>query len=665
VSAAQDDGSRAIRAISDLSHQSGKLGAYRALIIGISDYVDTSIPDLETPLNDATALADLLRTKYGFKVQLLLDRKATKKAIFNALRSLAASTKQDDSVLIYFAGHGDIDRIYNDGWWIPADARGGDPLTYLDNVQVQKSMRSMKARHALLISDSCYSGTLFGKARAMPSVITDKYYLSLYNEKSRWGMTSGNKEPVSDEGTENHSVFAYQLLKELRKNDKPFLSTQEIYTRIAPIVSNNSEQTPLCRPIRNTGDQGGEFIFVAALRKESKVVSQSISTISKPQKNDIDKEMLFWQSIQNSDDKVLFEAYIEKFPNGTFVPIAKRKIKALTQKKVVSSIAPKILPEAITTGTLHISGSPYGAEVYLDRKPAGKIPILIKNIEAGRHTLEVFAYGYEPEKKELELDANEEERISISLNAVATTGDSDEFSYHYSFTRKEGHYVDRALEKLIKSPKGKDIVDLLVGDNLEGNPTLKDLKKAGVEVQKDLSNSGHLSTVKKMNGEIVIYLAREVLRERSRDHGIVLAGALASAEDKMNKSEGPHSKVVDYYIQSFTRAHVAKELGLKGFAHFAGSDVDQQLNFELKILNNDFDIASNDVDEGYGSVRESFLKTLSLNKGGASITPSESFYNFSFLRFGQEDSNLFKSNPEELKSQIDAAKDKLRNRYGQ
>jgi hypothetical protein len=97
----------------------------------------------------------------------------------------------------------------------------------------------------------------------MPPVIDEKYYLNLYNDKSRWGMTSGNKEPVSDEGTEGHSVFAYQLLKELRQNDKPYLSTQELYTRIAPIVGNNSEQTPLARPVRNTGDQGGEFVFVA------------------------------------------------------------------------------------------------------------------------------------------------------------------------------------------------------------------------------------------------------------------------------------------------------------------------------------------------------------------------------------------------------------------
>ncbi|NQT55827.1 MAG: caspase family protein [Desulfobacteraceae bacterium] len=256
--------SRGISIISDLSHQSGKLGAYRALIIGINDYKDPKIPDLKTAVNDAKAVSELLRDHYGFKVKLILNQEATKEAIYQALRSLASSTKPDDSVLIYYAGHGDLDRTFNDGWWIPVDAKGGNPVTYLDNTQVQKAMRSMQARHVLLISDSCYSGTLFGDARAMPPVIDDKYYLSLYNDKSRWGMTSGNKTPVSDTGSGGHSVFAYQLLKELRNNEKPYVSTQELYTRIAPIVGNNSEQSPLCRPIRNTGDQGGEFVFVAS-----------------------------------------------------------------------------------------------------------------------------------------------------------------------------------------------------------------------------------------------------------------------------------------------------------------------------------------------------------------------------------------------------------------
>jgi len=107
---AKDDEARAIKRIQDLSHQSGKLGTYRALIIGINDYQDPKIPDLETAVSDAKAMAKVLLERYGFQVQLLLDSKASKKAMFQSLRELAISTKPDDSVLVYYAGHGDLDR---------------------------------------------------------------------------------------------------------------------------------------------------------------------------------------------------------------------------------------------------------------------------------------------------------------------------------------------------------------------------------------------------------------------------------------------------------------------------------------------------------------------------------------------------------------------------
>ena len=255
---------RGVNVITDLSHKSGKIGRYKAYIIAIADYVDPRIPDLETPLADAKALAELLRSHYGFVIETLLDQKATRSAIYDGLRRLSNQAEPNDSILIYYAGHGDLDRQFDDGWWIPADAKAGEPSTYLDNVQIQKALRGMAARHVLLISDSCYSGTLFGRSRAIPPVVSDTYYLELYNEKSRWGLTSGNKTPVADSGSGGHSVFAYQLIKELRRNQKPFLSIQELYTKIAPIISNNSEQTPMCRPIRNTGDQGGEFVFISA-----------------------------------------------------------------------------------------------------------------------------------------------------------------------------------------------------------------------------------------------------------------------------------------------------------------------------------------------------------------------------------------------------------------
>ncbi len=349
---------RGLKVVADLTHKNGKIGTYRALIIGIQDYNDPKISKLETPLNDALAMADILKDKYGFRVSTLLDKKATKKAIYNHLRDLTRKAKPNDSVLIYYAGHGDIDRTFNDGWWIPVDAVGGDPFTYLDNTQIQKTMASIKAKHVLLISDSCYSGTLFGQARAMPEIIDDKYYLNLYNEKSRWGITSGNKTPVSDTGSENHSVFAYQLIKKLKKNTKPYLSTQEIYTYIAPVIANNSEQQPLCRPIRGTGDMGGEFIFVStsASSEKGKKSGSTVNEALEKEKAELEKQKLVLaqkiQELENEkleQEKIKLELELEK--------LAQEKKQIYEEKKnpQQETIEPNSNQPALQIASIHRS----------------------------------------------------------------------------------------------------------------------------------------------------------------------------------------------------------------------------------------------------------------------------------------------------------------------
>ena len=395
-----------VKRINELTHESGKLGEYKALIIGINDYKGSKIPDLETATNDATAMANVLKEKYGFEVKLLLDREATKEAIYRELRSLTVSTKANDSILIYFAGHGDLDRTYNGGWWIPADAIGGNPVTYLDNVQIQKAMRSMKARHVLLVSDSCYSGALFGKARSLPAVIDDKYYLSLYNEKSRWGMTSGNKTPVSDQGTGGHSVFAYQLIKELGESDKPFLSTHELYARIAPVIANNSEQTPICRPIVNTGDQGGEFVFVASVKKELP------PTIPKVHQSNLNKDMLFWQSVRDSNDPALYDAYLKTFPDGIFALIAKRKIETLKQKKRTTATATATAP-VVSKSRLFVAVEPIDAKVrILNIRPKFHQGI---TLHPGSYHLDVSAPGYISQDQWIKLKIGEERYVNFNL----------------------------------------------------------------------------------------------------------------------------------------------------------------------------------------------------------------------------------------------------------
>ena len=80
-----------------------------ALLIGVSDYTDPRIPDLEGPVNDVDALRDVLIRQWLFKeenIHVLVDANATEVNILQALDDLQRSTAPDDDVIIYYSGHG-------------------------------------------------------------------------------------------------------------------------------------------------------------------------------------------------------------------------------------------------------------------------------------------------------------------------------------------------------------------------------------------------------------------------------------------------------------------------------------------------------------------------------------------------------------------------------
>ncbi|MEQ9231398.1 MAG: hypothetical protein RIF46_12010, partial [Cyclobacteriaceae bacterium] len=112
------------------------------------------------------------------------------------------------------------------------------------------------AKHTLLISDACFSGGIL-KERA---VFEDgKAMLELYKLKSRKAMTSGTLTTVPDE-----SVFMKYLVSNLRSNAHPMITADQLFRNFKIAVINNSPtgQVPQYGPIVQTGDEGGDFIFL-------------------------------------------------------------------------------------------------------------------------------------------------------------------------------------------------------------------------------------------------------------------------------------------------------------------------------------------------------------------------------------------------------------------
>jgi len=244
-----------------------EFGQYHALIIGNNEYPD--LPSLETPVNDALAMARILEEKYGFKTQVLIN--ADRYTMLQTLNSYKEKLTEADNFLLYYAGHGTLDEKNDRGHWLPVDAHPTVPANWISNVTITEYLNTFEAKHILVIADSCYSGTLTRQAR--PNLPRGKlkkreiaYYQKWAKRTSRKALTSGGLQPVMDGGGGGHSIFANSLIHALEVNDG-IITGNDLYHEVNKSVSasglNEIGQVPTYDVIDRTGDLGAPFFFVA------------------------------------------------------------------------------------------------------------------------------------------------------------------------------------------------------------------------------------------------------------------------------------------------------------------------------------------------------------------------------------------------------------------
>jgi hypothetical protein len=242
-------------------------GTYHALVIGNNAYRE--LPKLATAVGDAKAVAALLESEYGFEVTLLVD--ADRYQTLSALNQLREKLTEKDNLLIYYAGHGELDEANMRGHWLPIDAEPTSSANWISNVQVTDVLNAMSARHVLVIADSCYSGALTRSALASLDAGTSDearkaWIQAMLSKRSRTALSSGGLEPVLDAGGGEHSVFARVLLEVLRSN-RDVLEGQRLFQELSARVTfaaGNSqvEQLPQYAPIKYAGHEAGDFFFV-------------------------------------------------------------------------------------------------------------------------------------------------------------------------------------------------------------------------------------------------------------------------------------------------------------------------------------------------------------------------------------------------------------------
>lgn len=244
-------------------------GSYHALVIGNNEY--RLLRRLQTAVNDAREVARILKAEYGFEVTLLLN--ASRYEILSALNSLRERLTDKHNLLVYYAGHGEIDKVNQRGYWLPIDAEPNSSANWIPNISLTDTLNTMSVRQLLVVADSCYAGTLTRSALGrlevgMSQEERNKVFATMAQRRSRLVMTSGGVEPVLDSAGGSHSVFAHALIELLRAN-VGVVPGQEVFRLLQVQVAAKAQrlevqQVPEYAPIKFGGHEGGDFFFVRA-----------------------------------------------------------------------------------------------------------------------------------------------------------------------------------------------------------------------------------------------------------------------------------------------------------------------------------------------------------------------------------------------------------------
>jgi Caspase domain len=221
-----------------------------ALVIGIGSY--TNAPHLEVPITiaDAQAVAAVLRDPQycGYpatQVTLLHGAAATRAAILSALDDLAARTTADDTVVLFYSGHG---HTSDDGSYYLTSHD-----TRIDNHQVVSGtgvhhqelldrLRKLPARRVLLIFNACQAGTisptldaadLAFTGRSLPGPTTAAL---LATGEGRVIITACREHQYAYIGNSDLTIFSQALVDGLRghgiNHQVGYISAFDLYTYI-------------------------------------------------------------------------------------------------------------------------------------------------------------------------------------------------------------------------------------------------------------------------------------------------------------------------------------------------------------------------------------------------------------------------------------------------
>ncbi len=207
--------------------RSAKAGATYAVVIGISDYQDLQIPDLRFADKDAQAFANFLYSPAGGSLdgdhlQVLTNTQATAGRIAEALDALIEKAQKDDQVIIYFSGHGDVERktVSQPGFLLAWDApsrvyMGGGTYSLAFLQEVVTTLSTQNLAKVTVITDACHAGKLAGSQIGGSQLTAASLAKQFSNEVKILSCQPGELSLEGEQWGGGRGIFSYHLVEGL------------------------------------------------------------------------------------------------------------------------------------------------------------------------------------------------------------------------------------------------------------------------------------------------------------------------------------------------------------------------------------------------------------------------------------------------------------------
>lgn len=281
-----------------------------ALVIGNGAYAQSPLPNT---INDARAMTEVLG-RLGFKVITRLN--STQRDMLYAILEFGRELDEGAVGLFYYAGH--AVQIRGRNYMIPIGAKievqeHVEPES-VDMNKVIGRMAGARNKLNIVILDAC---------RDNPFGDTFNFYSEgLAQTRAPAGTYiayAAAPGELAADGTGTNSFYTGALVRTLETEG---IAIEETFKRVraSVLLATKGLQVPW-----TSSSLTEDFYFKPA---PPKVVEKKNEATAKA----VDREVVFWQSIYDSDRPEDFEAYLKQFPKGNFAALARNRLDALQRQ---------------------------------------------------------------------------------------------------------------------------------------------------------------------------------------------------------------------------------------------------------------------------------------------------------------------------------------------